>query len=133
MQVPIRILIADDHAAFRGMLQSMLGKLGAEVVECCDGREAVERFHQFSPDWVLMDIEMPGLDGLAATAQIIAASPHARVLILTQHDGEDWRQAAREAGACDFLAKDKLVLLPAMLSPKNNESNNSPNKDKYSL
>jgi CheY-like chemotaxis protein len=130
MQAPIRILIADDHAAFRGMLQSLLRKLGAEVIECRDGLEAVERFHQVSPDWVLMDIEMPRLDGLSATARITASSPQARVVMLTQHDGEDSREAAHEAGACGFLAKDKLEMLPAILFPPARPSKPSDSKSK---
>src|SRR5262245_21153890 len=115
MPVPIRILIADDHAPFRGLLQSVLGKFGAEVLECRSGQEALERYTDFAPDWVLMDLEMPCVDGISATEQIIAASPQARVLILTQHDDDDARQAAREAGARWFLPKDKLELLPAFL------------------
>ena len=122
MSAPIRILIADDHAPFRGMLLSLLRKFGAEVLECRGGQEALERYHGFAPDWVLMDIEMPCLDGLSATEQIIAISPHARILILTQHDDKDARQAAREAGARWFLAKDELERLPAILFyPQSNE------------
>jgi two-component system response regulator DegU len=125
MPAPIRILIVDDHAGFRGMLQSLLGNLGAEVVACGDGSEAVERFIDFAPDWVVMDIEMPRLDGLLATEQIVAANPQARVVILSQHDGEDSREAAREAGACEFLAKDNLEMLPAILFPKTNRPQRS--------
>jgi CheY-like chemotaxis protein len=120
----LRVLIADDHAAFRTLLSALLATLRTEVVECRDGREAVARFHEFAPDWVLMDLDMPCMDGLSATMQILAASPQARVLILTQHDGEDAREAAREAGAREFLAKDKLELLPAILFP--NQPNDHP-------
>ena len=120
MSVPLRILIADDHGPFRTMLKSLLGALGAEVVECRDGREALKQFNELAPDWVLMDIEMPGLDGLAATRQLIAGSPQARVVIVTQHDDEQARAAARAAGACGFVSKDELELLPAMLFPEPN-------------
>ena len=122
MPAPIRILIADDHAPFRRMLQSLLGKFGAEILECRGGQEAVERYHNFAPDWVLMDIEMPCLDGISATEQIITTSPQARILILTQHDDEDARQAAREAGARWFLAKDELDQLPAILFSPHNDN-----------
>jgi CheY-like chemotaxis protein len=117
MSAPVRILIADDHAAFRGMLRSMLRSFGAEVLECRDGREAVEQCGEFAPDWVLMDIEMPQLDGLAATRRLTMASPGARVIILTQHDDEESRDAAREAGACQFVPKDSLERLPVILFP----------------
>src|SRR5438128_456018 len=106
MSLPLRILIADDHAPFRTMIKSLLGTLGAEVVEGRNGREALQRFDEFAPDWVLMDIEMPVLDGLAATRRLIAGNPQARVVILTQHNDEQSRAAAREAGACEFAPKD---------------------------
>lgn len=117
MSAPLRILIADDHAAFRGMVRSLLETFGAEVVECRDGLEALQRFRDSAPDWVLMDIEMPLLDGISATRQLLAASPQTRVLILTQYDDDDSREAAREAGACQFVPKDKLEILAAILFP----------------
>lgn len=113
----VRILIADDHGPFRTMLKSLLGAQGAEVVECRDGREALNRFDELAPDWVLMDVEMPGLDGLAATRQLIASSPKARVVILTQHNDEQSRAAARAAGACEFVPKDELEQLTSILFP----------------
>ena len=121
MSVPVRILIADDHAAFREMLRSLLQNLGAEVLECRDGLEAVERCGRFAPDWVLMDIEMPRLDGLAATRQITTVNARTRVVMLTQHDDDDLRCAAREAGACQFVPKGNLELLRALLFPGNKE------------
>jgi CheY-like chemotaxis protein len=115
MSTPLRILIADDHEPFRAMLKSMLGTLGAEVVECRDGREAVQGFCEFSPDWVLMDIEMPHLDGLDATRQIIAMNPGARVLIVTNYDDADLRAQADRAGATGYVHKDNLEALPGLL------------------
>src|SRR5262249_14486360 len=105
MSARLRILIVDDHAGFRAMLRSLLVRLGVEVVECGDGREAVNRYGEVTPDWVLMDIEMPRLDGLAATRELIALDPRARVLVLTQHDDDDSRDASREAGARHFVPK----------------------------
>jgi CheY-like chemotaxis protein len=125
MSLPLRILIADDHEPFRTMIKSLLRSLGAEVVECRDGRDALQRFDEFAPDWVLMDIEMPVLDGLAATRQLIAGSPRARVVIVTQHDDEQLRAAAREAGACGFVPKDELELLTPILFPPQNDTPHS--------
>jgi len=122
MSAPLRILVADDHGPFRAMLKSFLGAQGAEVVECRNGREALHRFGELAPDWVLMDIEMPVLDGLAATRQLMAGSPRARVVILTQHNDDQSRAAAREAGACAFLPKDEFELLTAMLFPTQTHS-----------
>jgi CheY-like chemotaxis protein len=115
MSAPLTILIADDHESFRAMLKSYLHAFGANVIECRNGLEALSGFDQFAPDWVLMDTEMPLLDGLTATQQLTAANPHARVLILTQHDDDDSRAASLEAGACQFVPKDRLELLPAIL------------------
>ena len=100
------------------MLTAWLEKLGALVVHCADGFEAVRHTIHFAPDWVLMDIEMPRLDGLTATRQITASGTKARVLILTQHDDDDSRRAALEAGACHFVPKARLELLSAILFPK---------------
>ena len=63
MSLP-RILIADDHGPFRAMLRLILTSQGAQIVECDDGLEALRQFDALPMDWVLMDIEMPGLDGL---------------------------------------------------------------------
>src|SRR5262245_31303659 len=115
MSAPLRILIADDHEPFRAMLKSMLGTLGAEIVECRDGREAVQRFSEFAPDWVLMDIEMPQLDGLSATRQITALSPQARVVMVSNYDDADLRAEAGRAGAAAYFRKDNLLELPGLL------------------
>src|SRR5262245_27354249 len=111
----LRILIVDDHEPFRAMLKSMLGTLGAEVVECRDGREAVECFQEFNPDWVLMDIEMRHLDGLSATRQITSLSPHARVVMVTDYDDAELRAEAGRAGAAGYVRKDNLQVLPGLL------------------
>jgi CheY-like chemotaxis protein len=120
MSLPLRILVADDHGPFRTVLKSLLGAQGAEVVECGDGHEALKRFSELAPDWVLMDVDMPVLDGLAATRQLIAGSPGVRVVIVTQHDDEQLRAAARQAGACGFVPKDALELLTPILFPSPN-------------
>ena len=118
----MRILIADDHESFRAMLKSMLEKLGSEVVECRDGREAVQRYSEVAPDWVLMDIGMPKLDGLSAARQITAINPHARILMITQHDDADLRAEAGRAGATGYVRKDNLQVLPGLLKPPPNRA-----------
>jgi CheY-like chemotaxis protein len=117
MARPLRILVADDHAAFRRVLRSLLGPFDAEVLECRDGREAVQRFDAFAPDWVLMDLEMPGLDGLSATRQIKHQHPNARVVLLMADADADVRAAAHEAGVCQIVLKEKLECVPAILFP----------------
>jgi two-component system response regulator NreC len=104
----IRVLIADDHTLVREGLRALLqGEGSFEVIaEASNGHEAIERALEMRPDVILMDIGMPGLDGLEATRRIVKASPGIRVLVLTVHETEDYFFRALEAGAQGFLVKD---------------------------
>jgi len=104
----IRVLIADDRAVVRIGVRSLLAtEPGIEVVaEATNGFEAVALAAQLRPDVVLMDLVMPGLDGLEATRRIVAQQPAARVLVLTSSAGEDRVVAAIRAGASGCLLKD---------------------------
>ena len=101
-----KFLIVDDHAAFRQTLRAFLPD--ATVVECADGREVLALYAAERPDWVLMDIQMPSLDGLTATRRLKERFPAARVIIVTNHAGEEFRAAARKAGADGFVHKEHL-------------------------
>ena len=103
----IRVLVADDHPIVRSGIVGLLAAAeGIEVVgEAADGREAVDRAAALSPDVVLMDLRMPNLDGVAATAQILVATPGIRVLILTTYETDDQILGAIEAGASGYLLK----------------------------
>jgi CheY-like chemotaxis protein len=115
----LRILVVDDHVAFRHVVRTMLETAAWECIECGDGRDAVGLFAQTQPDLVLMDIAMEHLDGLRATAQIKARFPAARIIILTQYDETDLRSAADEAGACGYLLKENLLGLDTLIQAKN--------------
>ncbi len=101
------ILIADDHPLLRdGIVQLLMKEADFEVVgQADDGEEAVRLASEKSPDVVVMDIEMPGVDGLDATRQIKAAHPETSVLVLTVHDDEEYIAALLEAGAAGYLLK----------------------------
>lgn len=105
---PIRVLVADDQAIIRDGLVTVLGLLeDVEIVgEAADGREAVALAVQQHPDVVLMDLRMPVLDGVAATAQLRADVPDASVLVLTTYADDDSILAALRAGAKGYLTKD---------------------------
>ena len=103
----------DDHAAFRQTIRSFLP--AGTVAECADGGAVLASYAAEHPDWVLMDIELPGLDGLAATRQLKQRFPEARVIIVTNHTEEEFRTAALELGACAFLLKENLAELPQMI------------------
>ncbi len=111
----MRILIIDDHAAFRQVVKMRLRAAGVDWVECEDGKNAVAQYPLVLPDLVLMDISMKEMDGLRATAQIKARDPGARIVILTEYDDPDLRQAAEQAGACDYLLKEDLSRLSELL------------------
>ena len=104
----IRVLIADDQALVRGGFRMILdAQQDIEVVgEACDGREALARARELTPDVVLMDIRMPELDGLEATRRLLMGDGTCRVLILTTFDLDEYVYAAMKAGASGFLIKD---------------------------
>lgn len=105
---PIRVLIADDQHLVRTGFRLILGAEPDLVVvaESADGREAVASAAASRPDVVLMDVQMPLLDGIAATREIVALNPPPRVLILTTFDLDEHVYGALEAGASGFLLKD---------------------------
>jgi DNA-binding NarL/FixJ family response regulator len=103
----VKILIADDHTLFRDSLRSLLASRGFEVVgDAREGREAVELARRLQPDIVLMDLAMPGLDGLAATRLISAELPQVKVVILTGSDEDANLFEAIKSGAQGYLLKN---------------------------
>jgi DNA-binding NarL/FixJ family response regulator len=104
----IRVALVDDQAIIRAGVARILSPAdGFEVVaECADGREAVERLPALAPDVVLMDIRMPVLDGIAATAELTKGSDPFVVLVLTTFGEDDVLWGAIEAGAAGFVLKD---------------------------
>jgi DNA-binding NarL/FixJ family response regulator len=104
----IRVLLADDQQLLRAGFRMVLDAQPdiAVIGEAGDGAEAVEQTARLDPDVVLMDVRMPGFDGIEATRRIVAAGNHARVLILTTFDLDDYAFAGLRAGASGFLLKD---------------------------
>lgn len=93
----------------------MVAGLGAEIHECGNGAEAVAAYLHLRPDFVLMDIQMELMDGIQATAQIRAADSSARVIMVTDYDQPDLREAAQSVGACGYVVKENLLELIRML------------------
>jgi CheY-like chemotaxis protein len=111
----MRLLIVDDNARVRRMIAEMTEPLAADVIECPDGSQALHAYLQHRPDVVLMDISMGGLDGVAAAGEIIAADPDARVVMVTDYDGVELREAAQAAGARGYVLKENLFELRGLL------------------
>ena len=116
----MKVLIADDNPQMRALLRRLCAAVATETRDCADGDEAIQVFSEFKPDWTVMDLTMPRLGGLAATQQIVAAYPQARIVMITQCRGVEYEQAAREAGACAFLHKENLQSLLSLLSVPTN-------------
>jgi DNA-binding NarL/FixJ family response regulator len=104
---PVRVLLVDDDDLMRAGLTAMLSSDETiDVVgEAPDGRAAVERAIELRPDVVLMDVRMPGLDGIAATRELLSVSPDVKVVVLTTFEQDDYIFGALSAGASGFLLK----------------------------
>ena len=104
----VRVLLADDDALLRAGVAVVLGTAdGIEVVgQAADGLQAVARCQALTPDVVVMDVRMPGIDGIEATRRIVAAGQPTRVLVLTTFHHDEYVWGALRAGASGFLLKD---------------------------
>jgi CheY-like chemotaxis protein len=103
---PPRVLIADDAAAMRAAVRGLLEDHGLLVIgEAGDGLQAVAIAAELQPDIIVMDVRMPGLDGLQATARITGAHPHIRVVVYSVFDSDQTQHAAHQAGAAAFVPK----------------------------
>ena len=102
-----RILIADDHALVRNVLRDAVESAGHEVVgEAADGETVVTMASDLRPHVVLMDLSMPGIDGVSATRSLRREAPDAAVLVVTMHAEPELLDTARSAGAAGYLLKD---------------------------
>jgi len=103
----ITVLIADDHALVRDGVRALLATAGdiQLVAEAADGREAIERAKETSPDVVLLDVAMPGLGGLEAAPLILHEVPRARILILTQYEHADYVRRFLRLGVAGYVLK----------------------------
>jgi two-component system response regulator DegU len=107
----MKVLIIDDNALVRRIIKSIVADPSVEVTEGEDGADALRLYDLCHPDLVLMDMKMKVMDGLSATREIIHAHPDAKVVIVTNYDDDQMREAARSAGAHALVAKDDLAEL----------------------
>ncbi len=105
----MRLLIVDDHAGIRAMIREIAALPDPDVRECDSGETAIRLVREFCPDVVTMDARMPGIGGLDATREIKSAAPGVVVFVVSAHNQPSMRDAAIEAGATGFIAKDNLA------------------------
>ena len=113
----LKILIVDDHAAVRRTVRQMLEAAHVSILEACSGEESVKRYTDEHPDWVIMDVRMPGMGGIHATQAIRQLDPKARIVAISQFTGPDCSTAARDAGAVAFVNKEELFHLRQIIQP----------------
>lgn len=130
MTAPIRVLIADDHRLFREGVRALLrSRPEADVVgEAATGDEVLSEVERLHPDVILMDIQMPGLNGIDATRRVLAARPEIGILVLTMYEDDDSVFAAMRAGARGYVLKgaDQMELLRAIQAVASGEALFSP-------
>jgi DNA-binding NarL/FixJ family response regulator len=103
---PLRVIVADDDPLARRALRDVLQAAGITVIaEACGGREVIELSIYYRPDVVVMDLIMPGIDGLTATQRILERVPEARIVILTASEDDELGLVTLRAGACGFRRK----------------------------
>jgi DNA-binding NarL/FixJ family response regulator len=124
----IKILLVDDNHTFLSAVRNFLAQVpDVEVVgEACDGHAAVEQAARLLPDLVLMDIAMPGMNGLDAAHTLSTMARPPQVIFLTMHDGASYRDAARDLGARGFVGKsdfvvDLIPLIAGLVSDRDRE------------
>jgi len=126
----VKILLVEDNAAVRGSIrQWLIDRIPRvdSVFECSDGNAAVELYATVLPDWVLMDIQLKQMDGLTAARTILGSFPEARIIVLTNHEEQAFREEAAAIGIRWYVLKDDLSrveeILGAASRPETSKSN----------
>ncbi len=112
---PIKLLIADDHAALRRTVRQLFEGEAVTISEAATGEEAVKIFSAEHPDWVAMDMRMPGMGGVKATEAIRKIDPAARVIVISQFTEAEFREQALRAGAVAFVDKENISQLVELI------------------
>jgi len=118
MNSALSVLIVDDNVKMRSMIAEIIKSKTTKVVECTDGIDALGECSIHQPDWILMDVQMKRMDGLTATELIHHYFPKAKVMIVSQDDTPEIRQAAHHAGAAAFVPKENLMEILETLNQK---------------
>jgi CheY-like chemotaxis protein len=109
--IQVNILVVEDNIRVRREIVSLVASQNVTCVECDNGDDAIALYRQFHPAWVLMDIKLPGLNGILATRRILAEDPQAKIAIVTDYNDEEFRRAAERAGAKKYFLKEEMAQL----------------------
>jgi CheY-like chemotaxis protein len=110
------VLIVENNLAVRSLVREIVAPVAGAIYECSDGQDALAAYQTHRPDVVLMDIAMPGLDGISAAIQIRRVDPAAQVVIVTNHNLQELRDAALRAGTCGYVLKTNLLDLRDLIT-----------------
>jgi CheY-like chemotaxis protein len=119
----MKVMIVDNHASAREAIRELLGGPGVSICECATGEDAICATRSFMPDWIIMDLHMPGMNGLEAAALIRKENPALRIVILSFEDAPHLRQEAHEIGVVAYIAKEHFPMLRELLARGASHSN----------
>jgi DNA-binding NarL/FixJ family response regulator len=111
----MKVLLVEENSAVRRVIRQLVTSPGTWIQECVDSANAIAAYAASRPDFVIMDIGMKDLDGIAASKQIKAMDPAARIILVSDYDDADLRESARHAGACGYVLKDNLLDVTGLL------------------
>lgn len=114
---PIKILVVDDSPAVREVVRQFWTPAEALILEAASGEEAILRYSDERPDWVVMDLRMPGMGGLRAMEAIRRLDHEARIIAMSQFVEPECATAARRAGALQFVNKEDLLQITRVIQP----------------
>lgn len=112
----MKLMIVDDHASAREMIRKFLSLPGITFCECASGDEALLRAREFRPDWITVDVNMPGLNGFQSAEALHIEHPSARVVIVTSYNEPHFRKLSKSVGAVGLICKENLMSLQLLLS-----------------
>ena len=111
----MRLMIVDDNERMRKTIVQMVAQKGDEILECCNGKEAVEKYSDFNPDWILMDIQMNEMSGFVATEKILQQNQETNIAFVTNHDLDIYRETAKAIGIKHYILKKNLFKINEIL------------------
>src|SRR5690242_20595474 len=111
----MKVLVVEENSAVRGVIRQLVAAPGTWIQECVDSADAIAAYSAGRPDFVIMDIGMKNLDGIAVSKKIKAMDPAARIVLVSDYDDAAMRERARQAGACGYVLKDNLLEVTGLL------------------